>query len=53
MDRILRAARAGQKFKVIVFMPAVPGFAGSVPTDFSSRYQPLSLGKNPREPSKI
>ena len=30
MERILRAARAGEKFKVVVLMPAVPGFAGNV-----------------------
>lgn len=32
-DRILRAAQAGQKFKVIVVMPAVPGFAGDLKDD--------------------
>ena len=30
VDRILRAARTGQKFKVIVLIPAVPGFAGDL-----------------------
>lgn len=30
VDRILRAARAGQKYKIIVVMPAVPGFAGDL-----------------------
>ena len=33
VNRILRAARAGQKFKVIVIMPAVPGFAGDLKDD--------------------
>ena len=33
VDRILRAARAGQKFKVIVIIPAVPGFAGDLRDD--------------------
>jgi phospholipase D1/2 len=30
VDRILRAAQAGQNFKVIVTIPQVPGFAGDV-----------------------
>jgi hypothetical protein len=29
VERILRAARGGERFKVVVFMPAVPGFAGT------------------------
>jgi len=29
VERILRAARAGEIFKVIVFIPAVPGFVGT------------------------
>ncbi|KAI9671508.1 MAG: hypothetical protein M1817_003560 [Caeruleum heppii] len=33
--RILRAARAGQKYKVIVVMPAVPAFAGDLKDDAS------------------
>ena len=35
VERILRAARAGQKFKVIVIIPAVPGFAGDLKDDAS------------------
>jgi phospholipase D1/2 len=30
VDRILRAARAGDKYKVIVVIPSVPGFAGNL-----------------------
>ncbi|KAI9737323.1 MAG: hypothetical protein M1835_003274, partial [Candelina submexicana] len=30
VERILRAARAGEKYKVIVMMPAVPAFAGDL-----------------------
>lgn len=30
VERILRAARNGEKFKVIVLIPAVPGFAGDL-----------------------
>ena len=33
--RILRAARAGEKFKMIVIIPAVPGFAGDLKDDTS------------------
>ena len=33
--RILRAARAGEKFKMIVLIPAVPGFAGDLKDDAS------------------
>ncbi|KAL8684633.1 MAG: hypothetical protein Q9218_008208, partial [Villophora microphyllina] len=35
VDRILRAARAGEKYKVIVIIPAVPGFAGDLKDDAS------------------
>jgi len=35
VERILRAARAGQKYKVIVLMPAVPAFAGDLRDDSS------------------
>lgn len=35
VERILRAAKAGQKFKVIVCIPAVPGFAGDLKDDAS------------------
>ena len=35
VERILRAARSGQKFKVIVVMPAIPGFAGDLKDDAS------------------
>ncbi|KAH8927543.1 phospholipase D/nuclease [Atractiella rhizophila] len=30
VERILQAAKAGKKFKVIVLIPAIPGFAGDV-----------------------
>lgn len=33
VDRILRAARAGDKYKVIVVIPSVPGFAGDLRDD--------------------
>ena len=35
VTRILRAARAGEKFKMIVLIPAVPGFAGDLKDDAS------------------
>lgn len=35
VERIVRAAKAGQKFKVIVCIPAVPGFAGDLKDDAS------------------
>lgn len=35
VERILRAARAGEKYKVIVLMPAVPAFAGDLKDDSS------------------
>ena len=35
VDRILRAARNGEKFKVIVVIPAVPAFAGDLRDDAS------------------
>ncbi|KAL8658980.1 MAG: hypothetical protein Q9202_007340 [Teloschistes flavicans] len=35
VDRILRAARAGEKYKVVVIIPAVPGFAGDLKDDAS------------------
>ena len=35
VERILRAARAGEKYKVIVIMPAVPAFAGDLKDDAS------------------
>ena len=35
VERILRAARAGQKYKVIVLIPAVPGFAGDLKDESS------------------
>ena len=35
VERILRAARAGEKFKVIVVMPAIPAFAGDLKADAS------------------
>lgn len=33
VDRILRAARADQKYKMIVVIPAIPGFAGDLKDD--------------------
>ena len=35
VDRILRAARAGEKYKIIVLIPAIPGFAGDLKDDAS------------------
>ncbi|KAL9008027.1 MAG: hypothetical protein Q9173_006808 [Seirophora scorigena] len=35
VERILRAARAGERYKVIVIIPAVPGFAGDLKDDAS------------------
>lgn len=35
VKRILRAARAGEKYKIIVIIPAVPGFAGDLRNDSS------------------
>lgn len=35
VERILKAARAGKKFKVIVVCPSVPGFAGDLRDDSS------------------
>ena len=35
VERILRAARAGEKYKVIIVMPAVPAFAGDLRDDAS------------------
>ncbi|KAN0081757.1 hypothetical protein V8E54_003055 [Elaphomyces granulatus] len=35
VERILRAARAGQKYKIIVVIPSVPGFAGDLHDDSS------------------
>lgn len=35
VERILRAARAGEKYKVIVVMPAIPGFAGDLKDESS------------------
>ena len=35
VERILRAARAGEKYKVIVVMPAIPAFAGDLKDDAS------------------
>ena len=35
VERILRAARAGEKYKVVVIMPAVPAFAGDLKDDAS------------------
>ena len=35
VERIIRAARAGERYKVIVIMPAVPAFAGDLKDDAS------------------
>lgn len=35
VERIIRAAREGKKFKVVVLIPEVPGFAGDVKTEAS------------------
>ncbi|KAL8973091.1 MAG: hypothetical protein Q9197_002496 [Variospora fuerteventurae] len=35
VERIVRAARAGERYKVIVIIPAVPGFAGDLKDDAS------------------
>lgn len=35
VERILRAARAGEKYKMIVVMPAIPAFAGDLKDDSS------------------
>lgn len=33
VERVLRAARQGQKYKIIVVIPAIPGFAGDLRSD--------------------
>jgi phospholipase D1/2 len=35
VERVLRAARAGEKYKVIVVIPAIPGFAGDLKDESS------------------
>lgn len=35
VERILRAARAGERYKVLVVMPAIPAFAGDLKDDAS------------------
>ena len=35
VERILRAARAGERYKVVVVMPAIPAFAGDLRDDSS------------------
>ena len=35
VERIIRAARAGEKYKIIVVMPAIPAFAGDLKDDAS------------------
>ncbi|KAH9840894.1 phospholipase D/nuclease [Rhodofomes roseus] len=37
VDRIIQAARDGQKFKVVIVIPEVPGFAGQVKDETSVR----------------
>lgn len=52
VDRILRAAREGKKFKIVVAIPEVPGFAGDVKTDNSiktimgAQYRSINRGGN-------
>ena len=52
VDRILRAAREGKKFKVVVAIPEVPGFAGDVKTEGSikiimaAQYRSVNRGGN-------
>ncbi|TFK21685.1 phospholipase D [Coprinopsis marcescibilis] len=38
VDRIVRAAKEGQKFKVIVAIPELPGFAGDVKSESAMHY---------------
>lgn len=33
VERVLRAARQGQKYKIVVVIPAIPGFAGDLRSD--------------------
>lgn len=35
VERILRAARAGEKYRMIIVIPAIPGFAGDLKDDAS------------------
>jgi phospholipase D1/2 len=48
--RIIRAAQAGEKFKVFVVIPEVPGFAGdvkaesSVQTIMAAQYRTINRG---------
>jgi len=51
-DRIIRAAKEGKPFQVVVFIPEVPGFAGDVQTDasvqtiMSHQYMTINRGGN-------
>ncbi|KAF7980984.1 hypothetical protein HWV62_35794 [Athelia sp. TMB] len=50
VERILRAASAGQKFKVIVVIPEVPGFSGDIKTEggiktiMAAQYRTINRG---------
>ncbi|KAJ6510983.1 hypothetical protein C8R45DRAFT_965797 [Mycena sanguinolenta] len=50
VERIIRAAQAGQKFQVIVTIPEVPGFAGnikevgSIQTIMAAQYRTINRG---------
>jgi phospholipase D1/2 len=52
VERIIRAARAGEKFKVIVVIPELPGFAGdvknetSIKTIMAAQYRTINRGGN-------
>lgn len=54
VERVIRAAKAGERYKVIVVMPAVPAFAGDVQYDSSPgtlaimglQYKSISRGKH-------
>jgi phospholipase D1/2 len=50
VERIIMAAKAGEKFKVVVVIPEVPGFAGdikaesSVQTIMAAQYRTINRG---------
>ncbi|KAF9530719.1 phospholipase D [Crepidotus variabilis] len=52
VERIVRAAREGKRFKVVVTIPEVPGFAGDVKTEGSiktimaAQYRTINRGGN-------
>lgn len=49
-DRIIRAAQEGRRFKVVIFIPEVPGFAGdiknesSLKTIIAAQYRTINRG---------